>query len=57
MPSAQLLTLHFGPETAFEGQLLGALQRLESGGTLRILDLLFIQNDRETGDGALCKLD
>jgi hypothetical protein len=50
MPSAQLLTLHFGPEAAFEGQLLGALQRLESGGTLRILDVLFIQNDRETGD-------
>src|SRR4051812_19149562 len=50
MPSAQLLTLHFGPEAAFEGQLLGALQRLESGGTLRILDLLFMQNDRETGE-------
>lgn len=50
MPSAQLLTLHFGPEAAFEGQLLGALQRAESGGTLRILDVLFIQNDRETGE-------
>src|SRR3954452_19570216 len=50
MPSAQLLTLRFGPEAAFEGQLLGALQRLESGGTLRILDVLFIQNDSETGE-------
>ena len=50
MASAQLLTLHFGPGAAFEGQLLGALQRLESGGTLRILDVLFIQNDRETGE-------
>src|SRR3954471_18493154 len=50
MRSAQLLSFHFGPEAAFEGQLLGALQRLESGGTLRILDVLFIQNDRETGE-------
>lgn len=56
MPSAQLLTLHFGPEAAFEGQLLGALQRLESGGTLRILDVLFIQNDRETGELAAANL-
>ena len=50
MPSAQLLSLHFGPEAAFEGQLLGALERLESGGTLRILDVLFIQNDGQTGE-------
>jgi hypothetical protein len=50
VPSAQLLTVHLGPEAAFEGQLLGALQRLESGGTLRILDVLFVQNDRETGE-------
>jgi len=48
--SAQLLTLHVGSDAAFEGQLLGALQRLESGGTLRVLDALFIQKDRETGE-------
>jgi hypothetical protein len=48
--SAQLLTLHFGSEAALEGQLLGALQRLESGGTLRVLDVLFIQRARDSGE-------
>src|SRR2546423_15721337 len=48
--TVQLLTYGFGPGATFEGQLLGALERLESGGTLRILDALFIQNDPETGE-------
>ena len=48
--TVQLLTYGFGPGATFEGQLLGALERLESGGTLRILDALFIQNDPEIGE-------
>src|SRR4051812_11151821 len=48
--TAQLLTYGFGPGASFEGQLVGALERLESGGTLRILDALFIQNDPGIGE-------
>jgi hypothetical protein len=49
-PAIQLLVYRFGPGTAFEGQLVGALERMESGGTLRILDALFVMVDDETGD-------
>jgi hypothetical protein len=45
-PTVQLLMYRFGPDSNFEGQLLGALERLESGGTLRILDLLFVAKGR-----------
>jgi hypothetical protein len=46
----QLLVYRFGPDADFEGRLLGALERLESGGALRILDTLFLQSDAETGE-------
>jgi hypothetical protein len=47
----QLLAYRFGPESAFEGQLVGALERIESGGTVRIVDALFV--GREAGSGEL----
>jgi hypothetical protein len=46
----QLLVYGFGPDADFEGRLLGALERLESGGTLRILDTLFLRSDAATGE-------
>jgi hypothetical protein len=46
----QLLLYGFGPDANFEGQLVGALERLESGGALRILDVLFVRRDPESGD-------
>jgi hypothetical protein len=46
----QLLLYGFGPQANFEGQLVGALERLESGGALRILDVLFVRRDAESGD-------
>jgi hypothetical protein len=46
----QLLVYGFGPGAEFEGRLLGALERLESGGALRILDTLFVHSDAETGE-------
>src|SRR5271163_4343186 len=61
VPDAQLLVYEFGPDARFEGQLGGALERLESGGAVRILEALFVQRDPETeqlvvfhvrGDGA-----
>jgi hypothetical protein len=49
-PHAQLLLYAFGPDANFEGHLVGALERVESGGALRILDALFVMSDRETGE-------
>jgi hypothetical protein len=48
--SQQLLLYAFGPDARFEGQLVGALERIESGGTLRVLDALFVTSDPETGE-------
>lgn len=50
LPNAQLLVFEFPPDARFEGQLGGALGRLESGGALRILEALFIQRDTETAE-------
>jgi hypothetical protein len=38
----QLLTYVFGPEAGFGGLLLGALQRIESGGAIRVVEILFV---------------
>lgn len=46
----QLLVYAFGPDASFEGGLVGALERLESGGALRILDALFVRRAPESGD-------
>jgi hypothetical protein len=50
LPSKQLLAFGFSPGAAFEGQLVGALERLESGGALRILDVVFVAADDATGE-------
>jgi hypothetical protein len=50
LPSAQLLLYRFGPGAEFEGRLVGALERIESGGTLRVLDAIFVRSDGETGE-------
>ena len=50
LPSTQLLAFRFSPGAAFEGQLVGAIERLESGGALRVLDALFVAADEATGE-------
>ena len=50
MAVAQLFVYSFGPGAEFEGRLVGALERLESGGSLRILETLFLHSDAETGE-------
>ena len=40
----------FGPDAGFEGQLVGALERLESGGALRVLDVLFVRREGESDE-------
>jgi hypothetical protein len=46
----QLLLYGFAPGAKFEGQFVGALERVEAGGALRILDGLFAMHDAETGE-------
>ncbi len=48
-PPRQLLTYWFGPDGHFEGQLLGALERLEAGGTIRICEILFLAHEARSG--------
>ena len=50
IPATQLLAFGFSAGAKFEGQLVGALERLESGGALRILDALFVAADEATGE-------
>jgi hypothetical protein len=47
---AQLLVYGFGPGAEFEGRIVGAIERIESGGTLRVLDLLFVMRDADTDE-------
>jgi hypothetical protein len=46
----QLLAYQFAPGAQFEGQLVGAIERIESGGTLRVLDVLFVMRDADSGE-------
>jgi len=50
LPSRQLLVFGFDANAAFEGQLVGALERVESGGAVRILEVLFVADDDDKGD-------
>ena len=51
----QLLVYAFEPGAPFEGRLVGALERLEAGGALRVLEALFIR--REPDGGELTAID
>lgn len=51
MAARQLLAFAFGGDSKFEGQLVGAIERIEIGDSLRVLDGLFVT--REPGSGAL----
>ena len=50
MHTAQLIVYRFGPNAGFEGQLVGALERIEAGGAVKIADALFVARDPETGE-------
>jgi hypothetical protein len=52
----QLLVYRFDADARFEGRLIGALERMESGGALRIIEALFIAHDAETGELAAVDL-
>jgi hypothetical protein len=48
--SKQFLAFNFDGDATFEGQLVGALERIEVGGTMRVLDGLFVARDSESGE-------
>ena len=52
---AQLLVYGFAPGAQFEGRLVGAIERIESGGTLRVLDVLFVMRDADSGELVVTK--
>lgn len=51
-----LLIYEFGPGAEFEGQLVGALERIQARGQSRLLDGLFAAHDPETGELAAIEL-
>lgn len=52
----QLLMYKFTPDARFEGQLGGAVQRIETGGTVRVLAALFIQREADSGELAVIEV-
>jgi hypothetical protein len=50
MAPVQLLTFAFGADAVFEGQMLGAVERLESGGALQVLEVIFVRRDAADGE-------
>jgi hypothetical protein len=48
--SKQFLAFNFDGDATFEGQLVGALERIEVGGAMRVLDGLFVARDSESGE-------
>jgi uncharacterized membrane protein len=46
----QLVAIGFPPGAEFEGRIMAELEKLESHETIRVLDLLFVARDAETGD-------
>jgi uncharacterized membrane protein len=46
----QLISIGFDRDTNFEGKVIEELARLEGGGTIRVLDLLFIARDPDSDD-------
>ena len=50
MGPVQLLAFQLPPGAPLEGQLLGAIERAESGGTLRIVEVLFVGTDPDSGE-------
>jgi uncharacterized membrane protein len=46
----QLVAIGFPPDAKFEGRIMAELAELERSETIRILDLLFVSKDAESGD-------
>jgi len=51
----ELLAVSFGEGTRFEGRIADEIDKLEEAGTIRVLDFLFLKNERDSG--ALVRVD
>jgi hypothetical protein len=49
-PRVQLLAYRFTARTPFEGQVVGALERLEVDGAVRVIDVLLVGRDADSGE-------
>jgi hypothetical protein len=47
---SQLLLYRFGADARYEGQLVGALERIQSRSRLDVLELLFVSRDAESAE-------
>src|SRR3954467_1261060 len=52
----QLLLYRFGEDAGFEGHLVGALERMEAGGALKVLDAVFVARDAASGECSAVEL-
>jgi hypothetical protein len=50
LPTTQLLLVRFAPGAEFEGAILGAIERLEAGTSLRLVDAWFVRKDADSGE-------
>ncbi|HEY2769393.1 MAG TPA: hypothetical protein VGI87_02450 [Solirubrobacteraceae bacterium] len=50
MPANQLLAYRFDSSFPFDGQLASALERIESGGAMRVLDAVFVGRQADSGE-------
>jgi len=46
----QMIALAFGPDADFQGKVVDELAKLESERTIRLLDLIFVHKDAESGE-------
>jgi hypothetical protein len=46
----QLIAVGFDSDAKYEGRIVGVLERLEIGGALRVLDVMFVRKDPDTGE-------
>jgi Family of unknown function (DUF6325) len=46
----QMIAVGFKPGAKYEGKIVGVLERLEIGGALRVLDVMFVRKDPDTGE-------
>jgi hypothetical protein len=50
LPATQILVLRLGADAVLEGGLLGAIERIETNESLRVLDALFVRRAPDTGE-------
>jgi hypothetical protein len=50
LPATQILVLRLAADASLEGELLGAIERIETNQSLRVLDAFFVRRAPDTGE-------